>query len=316
MGFESSSYDRKLWAHVRRLQRLITREGSSWAALEATAPLRLAIGQAMSSWWDKRQLPPRRKLLKVLWAYESLPEAMRRRLASGRDGAIFLPEPLRSRATGVTLDDLVMEVERLAYLVARKYRRGSILRGFRPWYNARDNGPSFAELWQMREFFYELPRETQREILNGWEPWPTRDTEAQVLETIATHEGLARVLLLEAYGDQEAEQRRKEGLSTTVASQIVAYCETTAPVELRIKEGASKEEALQGLRAITDLLDCQWEKLIAEPFRRGWGDDALNGFGGGEGGKSLEQNGPPTGAPVASTPASRESEDVGAAAAA
>ena len=177
--------------------------------------------------------------------------------------------------------ELWQELEVIGERVDRAYPANHRLRKlFRPIVDPEDfTPPTIDQLVKARAAFFGLPVAEQRRILNGWEPWPGRwspDPNVEYLrDTLAdltTNDDFpARVLLISAVGKAEAAERSaRGGLDGPLAVQTFRYCSGTYPVEVTIKEGTSREEAIEAMESAIDLIRREWGNLISEqcrPFR-------------------------------------------------
>jgi hypothetical protein len=173
--------------------------------------------------------------------------------------------------SGLTVerDSLWVELAHLRGLIDRALPVNHVLRAaFRRVLAVGDNQqPELADLRRIKAAFYALPEAEQRRILNGWSAWPDRADKDQVAASMALNEDAYRVLLLEAGGSQSDGEPRAADVGMRVSvGQTTRLCAGTLPVEVAIKEGVSRKEAVAALHSILNVIERQWDGLIAEPF--------------------------------------------------
>jgi hypothetical protein len=201
-------------------------------------------------------------------------EDKRRNEPADDDGALCVEIVSVDEETAI---DMWPELEVIGRRVDKAYPANHRMRKvFFPIVHPADHvRPTFKECKRARATFYGLPVKEQERILNGWTPWGDRhDYEEsflyqEVADRTTNEDFIARVLLIDAHGDDDQRQRN-DGLSQAHGGQSLRYCQGTSPVEVAIKEGTSKEEAIQALEAAIDLIRREWGNLISKqcrPFR-------------------------------------------------
>jgi hypothetical protein len=188
-------------------------------------------------------------------------------------------EPSRYDALG-----RLAEAMHLSYLVYDALPESSpVHRAFKTLdaeYEAADTGKLRASTVQAAlDAFYRLPQHEQRRVLNGWRPAPCRPTRREMREEFANPERcdaeVQRVLVLLADAKQgrvlrdELRQRAAAanlpaplGDDAPVAFMEFALDGWAAPIEVRLVEGTTKDDAVRGLLEITRKLAAGWDELV------------------------------------------------------
>ena len=171
--------------------------------------------------------------------------------------------------------ELWQELEAIGERVERAYPANHRLRKlFRPIVDPEDfTPPTIDQLVKARAAFFGLPVAEQRRILNGWEPWPGRWSPdpnvpylGDALADLTTRDDCpARVLLIRSVGKAKAAERSARGWPDgPMVAQTFLYCAGATPVEVTVKEGTSREEAIEAMQSAIDLIQRDWGNLISK----------------------------------------------------
>jgi hypothetical protein len=169
-----------------------------------------------------------------------------------------------------TQEDLWSEVEQLSHLCDRRLPESDpIRRTLRSavYIGDDDNQPSVKTRRSARHAFYAMPPAKLARVMAGWSIDTKRVTREHLLACIDS-EGIHRMLTLQVC--RSADHRARVD-----ACQDYEFGAGFPIVRVIIGEGSSREEALEQLGRIRQMIEEKWESLITQPYTaHDAGDDA------------------------------------------
>jgi hypothetical protein len=189
--------------------------------------------------------------------------ATRERMAGGKpaDDAVLraanAKKELANVGTAGLLDmDLNEEMYPLRELVEKAYRKNHKVRAAFDAAFADGTQVEWNSLAALKAMFFGLPESERRRVLNGWTYAAETESTWEVLAESAAEDEPAQVLRLCAYADERA----------VAFFRAVRMVLGGSPVELTIRAGTSRKEALEALAAARELIEKRWDALMAERF--------------------------------------------------